>query len=211
MQYDTRTYEGKFAQRWLCEMPRRTGYPGSPLDFYNIESLINEMTNVGYQILSFGNELYGLDTGDTKFFWLGNDMQIVTELHSFERAMAVSVTAKNPDVTSHYHASDLYQSILNQTNIPLLFSGEQMSTGGEGIWRWLMKNGNVLAYKPNDPKHFKRLRTTDDFESLIGDTDEFTQYRFILSPNNMNLMEHYSSFEMMRIYRNVHGISNQTE
>jgi len=206
MTYDTRTYEEKFANRWLFEMPRRTGYPGSPLDFHNIEALINEIINTGVKVISIGNNLYGLESSDTKFFWLGKQMEIVTELHPFERAMAVSVTAKNPDIQTHYHASDLYETILNKTSIPILFSGEQMSTGGEGIWRWLMKKNNVLAYKQGDPKHFKKLMNRDDFESLIGDTDEFKQYRFILAPNSKQLMEQYVQFEMMRIYRNVHGL-----
>ena len=207
MTYDTRTYEERFSDRWLCEMPRRTGYPGTSSDFYNIESLINEFINIGFKIISLGDNLYGLETSDTKFFWLGKEMEIVTELHPFERAMAVSVTAKNPDVQSHYHATDLYESILNNTSIPILFSGDQMSTNGEGIWRWLMKKSNVLAYKPNDPKHFKKLMSIDDFESLMGDTDEFKQYRFILNTNNKQLIEQYSQFEMMRIYRNVHGLN----
>lgn len=206
MMNDTRTYLHKFNDRWLFEMPRRTGYEGSPLDYYNIASLIDELKRTGFTVKDYGNDLYGLNTGETNFFWIGENMQIVTELHRFERALAVSVTAKNPEVATGYHASDLYEKILHNTDIPLLFSGEQMSRNGEGIWRWLMQHRNVLAYKPGDPKHFKKLTNMNDFEELMGDTEEFTEYRFILSPTEKTLMENYASFEMMRIYQNVHGI-----
>lgn len=211
-----KTYKQIFENKWLFEMPRRTG-DATPGKIYNrlVKSVLSNLDQ-GQKFKKHPDGLCEMVVDDTQYYWIGepteikidgedsdwtgNSIEIITETFILDNKIVVIATGKRPTPDSNIHASDLYGQILKNTSHDMLFSGETLSTQGEGACKWMMNNKNVIAYKPGSPLHYKKISGKTEFEQLMGADPEFEKYRFILSNGKQKFVENVNSFDTFDIY-----------
>lgn len=207
---DTRTTDKRFQDRWLFEMPQRTG-PSGYNPFPALDSAVNTNIQYGARVQSHGTkdgaELLSVTDSVSSYYWLqhGNDRLIIVNLTPFEMGMMIQDVGKNMDDVMNVHASEFYNRIV-KSDVKLLFSGDKISDEGERIWDYLLKgDAKLLGYDPNTPSKFSPIKTKDDMEKFIGDTDNFRDLRFVLSESAIRSLVEWNQFELYRIYNLVHG------
>ena len=191
---DKKTFKQIFTENWLFEMPMDTGPSTNdpyPILFFsidqNIENGVNPFTKHDLHFLYIA--------ADVIYCWYG-DFDIIAELSTFEKGLAIELVGKKPG--SAIHASDFYQKIVKATNGSLLFSGNSMSNEAFKTWSYLLKDGgSLMVYDPANTKDFVKISTIDDLKQFYAKHIDYQKYRYVLSEN---INEVFSDFTLMRTY-----------
>ena len=209
---ENRTTDKRFSDRWLFEIPQRTGPSGyNPFNDLNEAVDINIENNAKVQShgIKDGNELLSIPDGLSSYYWLQNNKQrlIIAYLSPFEMGYMVEDVGKNTETSINVHASNFYNRIV-KSGVKLLFSGDKISDEGERIWDYLLKDGaKLLGYDSSDPKNFFPIKSKQDMNKFIDNTKNYRNLRFVLSESAQKSMIEWNQFEIYRIYNLVHGNS----
>ena len=203
---ENRTTDKRFSDRWLFEIPQRTGPSGSnPYDLLVMGMKTNE--EYGHSPISLGNNLYMMSVDPNyAYYWieLNDEIEIIAGVKPFENGLAIGDVGKR--LGGKIWASDFYQAIVDSTHEKLLFSGDQISDEGYKIWKNLIRgNHKLFGYDPSDTMKYSNIDSEEDLKKFAGSSEEHKKLRFVLSENSkVRVGSVWTSFEMLRIHRLVH-------
>jgi hypothetical protein len=203
-----------FNETWLVEMPQRLIGKANNL-YKNMKHNIDELqkTVPSDSITDLGNGYYTYIGGKILYVWLTdpntNEYVIISELEIRPQGLAVVGTSKNPKYTGKPpYASDLYFTILNNTNYSILMSDTMLYDEGFDIWARLLDLGGIISiYDIDNPGgSFKTITDKKELESVFGYAEDYKRYRFVLSKPGTHLMETKSQFNTRRM-RELSGMN----
>lgn len=194
-----KAYSDIFKESWLFEMPRLTGVSGHnpyPDLLLAVESNIES----GMEPKSLSNGLFELLIDNSNmYYWIENDgnIDIISYNSKYGDKLVMNLVGKRNGGKTY--ASDFYEMILKNSGVPLLFSGDLLSSQASDVWKHLLNNGKkIFVYNTELPDNYTKLTSIDDLEKYLGDTKDFEKYRYVLS-ENINLVESY--FNLHKAYR----------
>lgn len=206
---ENKSYIHRFTESWLFEMARSTGPSGRnpyPELALSVESIINN--DISPEIFPNGLRKIVL-AADEIYCWIekNNQIDIIARLSTFKNGLAIELVGKHPN--SNTYASDFYQTMLDSTNMTLLFGGHLLSDEGFDVWIRLLNAGRtIMAYDPSDTNHYRKLNTPQDLTTYIGSTVDYEQYRYVLAENSNKQAVLYSAFELLRAYKLTFNIKD---
>lgn len=199
----------RFKDCWLFEMPRRTGPSGSE-SYSGLVIGLEANRDIGHDVESLSDGLFRMKVAsDYTYYWIerNDEIEIVAGLSPFEKGMMVKHVGKRPGAA--IYASKFYEMIVDSMGGSLLFSGDQISDEGFGIWVNLITKGShkLFGYDPSDPKRFTDINSVQDLDKFSGPEDRYEDLRFVLSENaKIRCGEIWNHFHSFRIHNLVHGV-----
>lgn len=204
----TNNFSDCFYKKWLFETPMLTG-PSSHNPYDDLIYAAKSNIESGFDVVKPSNRLNKLITTDDIFYWVETDNQIdiISQLQSTQSGLFIELTGKRPGAT--IYASKFYELILNDAK-RLIFSGNILSTEGFGIWKHMLAHGKKLfVYDTKNPLNRDTIHSEEELKKFVGNTDNYKQYRYVLSES---IKEHTStviSFDLLRTYTLTFGIKNE--
>jgi len=203
---ENRTTDKRFGDQWLFEFPKRMGASGhNPYDDLIMGMQAN--SSVGHVTKSLGDNLFMMQVdANYAYYWIekNGEIEIIAGVMPFENGIAIGDVGKKQK--GSVWASDFYKSIVKNSGMKLLFSGDQISDEGHKIWKNLLKSDSKLfGYDSANTNHYQNIDSEEDLEKFLGDTETSRNLRFVLSENVKSRCGGvWTSFEMYRIHRLIH-------
>ncbi len=184
---------------------------GSFETYDTLEYSIKDFLKHGVHPKVNGN-LCKIDAGDKLFYWLGDKIDVATELRVKPEGLVVSITGKNPALRGKPpFASDLYSAVLKDSKKNLkLFSDDQLSDEGFSMWKNMVELGaKVSVFDVREPgKSFKTFDSASELEDFFKpDDSDFRRYRFVLSEDVMGFLSMRSSFRLRMLRESTPGMA----
>lgn len=200
----------QFIESWLGEMPEGTPH----LDSYpNLLYAIQERMQLGQMPQEIKPGLYKLPGQQVNYYWYGSPTQIdlAAEVDRTPQSLVLTLLGKNPQLkTGAPYASDLYVSIVEDSDLSLLVSDEKLSDEGLKVWKRLVQQGyGVTVFDKHQPGATRETFTSpDQLDQFFKKGDaQFRRYRYVLSKPREQLWETVSVFNTRR-YRELAGMEN---
>lgn len=182
-----KSFNLSFNESWLGEEPMMISSIGKGL-YYNMLHNLEEFIASGMRPEILPNNYCRLMGSQVCFYWhvINDTINIISELGVRQQSLVVYQTAKNPEATDDVHATDLYDTIIKNSKMPLLFSDEYMTVAGMNIWKRLINMGyTVSIYNQQDPESgLIRMRNDTDLMNYCGSDPNNKKYRFVLADSD---------------------------
>lgn len=205
-----------FIDSWLTEMPVGVGKIGhgffspaprdaTPRIYFSTTGLI--MFEVDPEQLPNGyKRIIG---SQTAFYWHETDGEIDIACELSVAPQSLTVNAIGKPAESKMHASDLYNVVLQNTNVSIRFmSDKKLSDSGYDLWKRLLSIGHTVSvYDSSAPGNsLITMKTVDDLDRFYRAGDNsYERYQFVLSESGMMLAETRSFFNTRRM-RELSGL-----
>lgn len=198
-----------FNESWLSEMPM--GKP-TPDAYKQIVYNIKERIEIGSKVQQLSSSLYKIAGQQLTYYWyeLNDEIALGIELLNRPQVLVVNIVGKNPKLAGKPpFASDLYNIILNNNNLPIrIYSDVFLSDEGLGIWKRLFNNGHTISVYDNQNPGvtFKTFTSLNDFDQFFKHNDpSYKRYQYVLSEVGEVLAETRGFFHTRR-YRELSGL-----
>lgn len=209
MSTNEKSFIQRFNESWIFEMPRYTG-PSGHNPFSDLKTVITANIENGHSPQKQGNNLFRLVIDSSElYYWISDNsqMKIVARLSKFKNGLAIELVGK--EAGAGQYASEFYQSILSTISGSLLFSGALLSLEGLSVWERLLSSGDtIMVFDPNNTKIFQKLNTVDELKIFLGNTENYENYRFVLSKNSIAQESILSDFNLLRAYKLTFNIKD---
>lgn len=206
---NSKSYLQRFDESWIFEMPQGTGKSGHN-PYPELLLVVKSNIDNGATPENLGNGLFRLIIDhDDVYFWIENSgqIEIIARLSQFTKGLAIELIGKKPGANAY--ASDFYKSILKSIPGSLLFSGNLLSDEGLFVWSRLLNSGvTIMVYDPANTQSFQNIADSDELKKFIGSTENYQQYRFVLSANKQIHETVKSEFELLRAYKLTFNIKD---
>ena len=197
-----------FIDSWLTEMPVGVGKIGHGF-FSVIKHNVLDFIENGITPKQLPNGYKRIIGSQTAFYWheTDGDIDIACELSVAPQSLTVNAIGKPAE--SKMHASDLYNVVLQNTNVSIRFmSDKKLSDSGYDLWKRLLSMGHTVSvYDSSAPGNsLITMKTVDDLDRFYRAGDNsYERYQFVLSESGMMLAETRSFFNTRRM-RELSGL-----
>ena len=176
----------RFTESWLPENPQ--GIEPTKT-FGSIKFNIKDLLNAGVTPLkTIDPSVFKIDLSDTVYYWMENpkgEIILGVELLKAQDNLTVSLSGKSDDLIGKApYADQLYQTILQDSSKPLLFSDIKLSNDGKKIWKRLVNSGRtVTVYDRKAPGQSRQTITTPDELEQFWKMDDpsYQRWQYVLS------------------------------
>ena len=198
------TFDEDFFQSWLTEMPMGISSLSKNL-FNSIVSNQKEFIQAGLEPESLGDGYYRLQGSQVAFYWHLTDsiVDIIVEVGIRPQSLVVHQIAKNPDLNTATHATDLYQKIIQSNNKSLvLMSDEYLTDDGLGIWIRLINLGHTISVydRMHPDAGLTPLSNQRELKQFFMKGDgSYKRYQYVLSESTVKLTETKSFFNTKQL------------
>ena len=180
------TSRTRFNQSWLIESPEGMSHTQTHSTLtYNI----NDLKKSGVEVKNTINpKVKKIELTDHVYYWIQDSdgtIQLAVELTKKPDNLTVNLTGKNELLTGKSpYADELYQTILNDSGKPMLFSDAKLTDSGKKIWKRLVQSGRtVTVYDNQNPGKSRQTITSpkdlDKFWKMNDPT--YQRWQYVLS------------------------------
>jgi hypothetical protein len=189
-------------QVFLNEMPRHTGSSEGLNHYEDLKFTKKANEDAGNYGKKLPNNLWMIYCdANNVLVWVEENkvIQIIAALKLFNNMPSINTIGKLKG--SAIYASDFYLKIIEVFG-QLLLSGHLVSDDAITMWKNMVRRGlNVFIYDPTQIRKYVKITDPDDLDTYIGSSDNYENYRFVLSKNNTIAESIVHIFEMYFIQK----------